>query len=89
MSAIGWDEVKRQAARERLLAEVRAHRLPEAREVGAGNFSAYVTRAMERQREQDRLGELVAWIQEEGEPLTEEEVAVAEAERREFDRYFA
>lgn len=58
-------------------------------EVGAGNFSAYVTRAIERQREQDRLGELVEWMQEESGPLTEEELAEAEAERRELDRYFA
>ncbi|WP_443063986.1 hypothetical protein [Streptomyces sp. NBC_00376] len=29
-------------------------------EVGPGAFSAYVTRVMERQRERDRLGELVA-----------------------------
>ena len=59
------------------------------REVGAGGFSAYVTRAIERQREQDRLGELVGWMQEEGGPLTDEEMAAAEAERREFDRIFA
>ncbi|WP_051744800.1 hypothetical protein [Streptomyces yerevanensis] len=59
------------------------------REVGPGGFSAYVTHAIERQREQDRLGELVAWMQEEGGPLTEEELAEAEAERRELERYFA
>ncbi|PAZ10624.1 hypothetical protein CLM62_40045 [Streptomyces sp. SA15] len=59
------------------------------REVGAGNFSAYVTRAIERQREQDRLGELVAWLEEEHGPLTEAELAEAEAERREHERYFA
>ncbi|MFJ9629087.1 hypothetical protein ACIRU8_15445 [Streptomyces sp. NPDC101175] len=51
------------------------------REVGSGGFSAYVTRAIERQRERDRLGELVAWMQEEsGGPLTPEELAAAEAE---------
>ncbi|GCB48365.1 hypothetical protein [Streptomyces sp. NL15-2K] len=59
------------------------------REVGAGNFSAYVTRAIERQREQDRLGELVAWLEEEHGPLTEAELAEAEAERREHERHFA
>lgn len=59
------------------------------REVGAGGFSAYVTRAIERQREQDRLGELVAWMQEDGSALTDDEIAAAEAERREFDRIFA
>ena len=58
-------------------------------EVGAGNFSAYVTRAIERQREQDRLGELVAWMQEAGGPPTEAELAAAEAELREHERYFA
>ncbi|MEU9290808.1 hypothetical protein AB0D57_40800 [Streptomyces sp. NPDC048275] len=58
-------------------------------EVGPGGFSAYVTHAIERQREQDRLGELVAWMQEEGAPLTEEELAVAEAELREAERHFA
>ncbi|MHA5050781.1 ribbon-helix-helix domain-containing protein [Streptomyces sp. SD15] len=58
-------------------------------EVGPGGFSAYVTHAIERQREQDRLGELVAWMQEEGGPLTEEELAVAEAELREAERQFA
>lgn len=59
------------------------------REVGPGGFSAYVTHAIERQRERDRLGELVAWMQEEGGPLTGEEMAEAEAERRELERYFA
>ena len=58
-------------------------------EVGAGNFSAYVTHAIERQREQDRLGELVAWMQELGGPPTEAEMAEAEAERREHERWFA
>ncbi|MFP3991800.1 hypothetical protein U9R90_30870 [Streptomyces sp. E11-3] len=58
-------------------------------EVGSGNFSAYVTHAIERQREQDRLGELVVWMLEEGGPLTEAEKAAAEAERRENERWFA
>ncbi|MBA4864880.1 hypothetical protein H1V43_26725 [Streptomyces sp. PSKA54] len=58
-------------------------------EVGPGGFSAYVTRAIERQRERDRLGELVAWMQEEGGPLTEEEMAQAEAELGEAGRHFA
>ncbi|MFE0103360.1 hypothetical protein [Streptomyces sp. NPDC059009] len=57
-------------------------------EVGPGAFSAYVTRAIERQRERDRLGELVAWMQEEGEPLTEEERAAADAELRDAERHF-
>ncbi|MGY1498685.1 hypothetical protein ACW4TU_19165 [Streptomyces sp. QTS52] len=58
-------------------------------EVGPGGFSAYVTQAIERQREQDRLGELVAWLEEEHGPVTEAELAAAEAERREIDRIFA
>ncbi|MFD8824138.1 hypothetical protein ACFV1C_17470 [Streptomyces sp. NPDC059605] len=57
-------------------------------EVGPGAFSAYVTRAMERQREHDRLGELVAWMQERHGQVTEEELAAAEAERREIERWF-
>ncbi|MEV8018444.1 hypothetical protein AB0O76_19310 [Streptomyces sp. NPDC086554] len=58
-------------------------------EVGPGSFSAYVTRAIERQRERDRLGELVDWMQEEGGAVTEEEMAAAEAELREAERHFA
>ncbi|MFJ4838234.1 hypothetical protein [Streptomyces sp. NPDC088746] len=57
-------------------------------EVGPGAFSAYVTHAIERQREQDRLGELVAWMQEKHGPLTEEEQAAASAELREIERWF-
>ncbi|MEU6954317.1 hypothetical protein [Streptomyces sp. NPDC045714] len=57
-------------------------------EVGPGAFSAYVTRAMERQREHDRLGELVAWMQEKDGPLTEEERAAAAAELRDIERWF-
>lgn len=59
------------------------------REVGPGGFSAYVTRAIERQREQDRLGDLVAWLEEQHGPLTEAELAEAETERREHERHFA
>ncbi|WP_327297016.1 MULTISPECIES: hypothetical protein [unclassified Streptomyces] len=58
-------------------------------EVGPGSFSAYVTAAIERQRERDRLGELVAWLEKEHGPVTEEELAAAEAERHEAERYFA
>ncbi|GAA2220998.1 hypothetical protein GCM10010104_08810 [Streptomyces indiaensis] len=58
-------------------------------QVGAGGFSAYVTRAIERQRELDRLGELVTWLEAEHGPVTDEELASAEAERREFERHFA
>ncbi|MFJ1799159.1 hypothetical protein [Streptomyces sp. NPDC088180] len=57
-------------------------------EVGPGAFSAYVTRAIERQREHDRLGELVAWMQEKGGPLTEDEQVAAAAELRDIERWF-
>ncbi|MDR3083591.1 MAG: hypothetical protein LBV60_22185 [Streptomyces sp.] len=57
-------------------------------EVGPGGFSAYVTRAIERQRESDRLGELVVWMQEEGGPLSEAEMADAAAELRDAGREF-
>ncbi|WP_033312864.1 hypothetical protein RFN58_18830 [Streptomyces iakyrus] len=57
-------------------------------EVGSGGFSSYVTRAIERQRELDRLGELVARLEHEHGPVTDDELASAEAERREFERHF-
>jgi Arc/MetJ-type ribon-helix-helix transcriptional regulator len=58
-------------------------------EVGPGGFSRYVTHAIERQREQERLGEAVArWEKEYGE-VTEAELAEAEAERREIERRHA
>lgn len=58
-------------------------------EVGPGGFSRYVTHAIERQREQDRLGELVDWLEREYGPVTEDELAAAEAERREIERAHA
>ncbi|MFE2419017.1 hypothetical protein [Streptomyces hokutonensis] len=58
------------------------------REVGSGGFSAYVTKAIERQREQDRLGELVDRLEKEHGAVTEAELAAAEAERRENERHF-
>lgn len=58
-------------------------------EVGPGGFSRYVTHAIERQREQDRLGEAVAWWEEEYGEATEAELAEAEAERREIERRHA
>ncbi|MFE1903332.1 hypothetical protein ACFW96_06650 [Streptomyces gardneri] len=56
------------------------------REVGQGGFSAYVTQAIQRQREQDRLGELVDWMEDEFGPVTEDELAAAAAERQEILR---
>lgn len=58
-------------------------------EVGPGGFSRYVTQAIERRREQDRLGELVDWLETEYGPVTEEELAAAEAERKKIERAHA
>ena len=58
-------------------------------EVGPGGFSRYVTQAIERRREQDRLGEAVAWWEKEYGEVTEAELAEAEAERREIERRHA
>ncbi|WP_077798646.1 hypothetical protein [Streptomyces sp. JHA26] len=56
-------------------------------EEGPGGFSRSVAHATERQREQDRLGEVVAWWEEEYGEVTEAELA--EAERREIERRHA
>lgn len=58
-------------------------------EVGPGGFSRYVTQAIERRREHDRLGEAVTWWETEYGEVTEAEVAEAEAERREIERQHA
>ncbi len=58
-------------------------------EVGPGGFSRYVTHAIERQRERDRLGEAVTWWEKEYGGITEAEMAEAEAERREIERRHA
>lgn len=55
-------------------------------EVGPGGFSRYVTQAVERQRERERLHEGVDWWESEYGQVTEEELAEAEAERREIER---
>ncbi|MFF5406420.1 hypothetical protein ACFY8K_25785 [Streptomyces misionensis] len=55
-------------------------------EVNSGGFSRYLTRAMERRRECDRLGELVDWLEAGYGPVPEEEPVQAEAERREIER---
>jgi post-segregation antitoxin (ccd killing protein) len=47
---------------------------------GRGNVSAYVTDALIRQLEHDRLGDLVAELAEVHGPVTEEELAAARAE---------
>ncbi|MFI5922284.1 hypothetical protein ACIA8M_27575 [Streptomyces anulatus] len=66
---------------EELAEEIRA-------EVGPGAFSAYVTRAIERQREHDRLGELVERLEGGYGPVTDADLTVAEAERREIEQWF-
>jgi Arc/MetJ-type ribon-helix-helix transcriptional regulator len=58
-------------------------------EVGPGGFSRYVTQAVERQRERERLHEAVGWWESEYGPVTDEELAEAEAERREIERAHA
>jgi Arc/MetJ-type ribon-helix-helix transcriptional regulator len=55
-------------------------------EVGPGGFSRYVTQAVERQRERERLHEAVDWWETEYGPVTAEELAEAEAERRGIER---
>ncbi|WP_327290291.1 hypothetical protein [Streptomyces sp. NBC_01198] len=58
-------------------------------EVGPGGFSRYVTQAVERQRERERLHEAVDWWETEHGPVTPEELAEAEAERKEIERAHA
>lgn len=58
-------------------------------QVGPGGFSRYVTQAVERQRERERLHEAVDWWESEYGQVTEEELAEAEAERREVERAHA
>ncbi|MBM9435192.1 hypothetical protein [Actinacidiphila bryophytorum] len=58
-------------------------------EVGPGGFSRYVTQAVERQRERERLHEAVGWWEGEYGDISAEELAEAEAERREIERAHA
>jgi Arc/MetJ-type ribon-helix-helix transcriptional regulator len=58
-------------------------------EVGTGGFSRYVTQAIERQHERDRLGELVDWMEAEYGPVSDAEMAEAEQERRDIERMHA
>jgi hypothetical protein len=55
-------------------------------EVGPGGFSRYVTQAVARQRERERLHEAVGWWEGEYGDVTAEELAEAEAERRDVER---
>lgn len=47
---------------------------------GRGNVSAYVTQALLRQLEHDRLGDLVAELDQQYGPVPEEEIAAARSE---------
>jgi hypothetical protein len=47
---------------------------------GRGNVSAYVTQALLRQLEHDRLGDLVAELEQLHGPATDDEVAAARSE---------
>jgi hypothetical protein len=58
-------------------------------EVGPGGFSRYVTQAVERQRERERLHEAVGWWEGEYGTVTAEELAEAEAARRDVERAHA
>lgn len=58
-------------------------------EVGPGGFSRYVTHAIERQRERERLHEAVQWWQSEYGEITEAELAEVEAEHRDLERQHA
>jgi len=55
-------------------------------EVGPGAFRAYVTRALERRRNRDRLGEWVERLECEYGPVTDAGLTAAEAERREIEQ---
>ncbi|NLU65793.1 CopG family transcriptional regulator [Streptomyces sp. HNM0574] len=63
---------------EELLEEVKA----EAADQG---ISAYVTEAIRTKRDQDRLTELVDWLEDEYGPVTDDRLAAARAELDEID----
>ncbi|GHB01814.1 CopG family transcriptional regulator [Streptomyces termitum] len=62
---------------EDLLEEIRT-------ETAERGLSAYITEALRRQRDRDRLRELVGWLEEEHGPVTEEERAAVRAEMDAF-----
>jgi len=69
------------ASTEKLSATVPRGLAAQIRErAGRGNVSAYVTQALLRQLEHDRLGDLVADLEQEYGPITDEEKAAARAE---------
>jgi len=69
------------ASTEKLSATVPRGLAAQIRErVGRGNVSAYVTQALLRQLEHDRLGDLVAELEQEYGLVAEEEIAAARSE---------
>jgi hypothetical protein len=69
------------ASTEKLSATVPRGLAAQIRErAGRGNVSAYVTEALLRQLERDRLGDLVAELEQEYGPITDGEKAAARAE---------
>ncbi|MDT3441529.1 MULTISPECIES: CopG family transcriptional regulator [unclassified Pseudofrankia] len=63
---------------EELLEEIRA-------ETGEQDISSYIAEVLRRKLARDRLGELVAWLEEEYGPITDEERADARREMEEID----
>jgi hypothetical protein len=73
--------VSETAGTEKLSATVPKGLAAQIRErAGRGNVSAYVTQALLRQLEHDRLGDLVAELAEIHGPVSADEVAVARSE---------
>ena len=69
------------ASTEKLSATVPRGLAAQIRErAGRGNVSAYVTQALLRQLEHDRLGDLVAELEQEHGPAGEEEIVAARSE---------
>jgi hypothetical protein len=73
--------VSETAGTEKLSATVPKGLAAQIRErAGRGNVSAYVTQALLRQLEHDRLGDLVAELEQIHGPVSEDEVAAARSE---------
>jgi len=73
--------VSETASTEKLSATVPKGLAAQIRErAGRGNVSAYVTQALLRQLEHDRLGDLVAELEQIHGPVSEDEVAAARSE---------
>jgi hypothetical protein len=69
------------ASTEKLSATVPRGLAAQIRErAGRGNVSAYVTQALLRQLEHDRLGDLIAELEQEYGPVSEEEITAARSE---------